>query len=78
MNKSKKITGEKKMKKGFAGIIVLFVGITIAIILVANVVLPVIFAADQTDWDAGTIAIYGVLGVALVAVLLLMVFGGKA
>ena len=66
------------MKKGFAGIIVLFVGITIAVILVSNVVLPVIFAADQTDWDAGTIAIYGVLGVALVAVLLLMVFGGKA
>jgi len=78
MNKSKKITGEKKMKKGFAGIIVLFVGITIAVILVSNVVLPVIFAADQTDWDPGTIAIYGVLGVALVAVLLLMIFGGRA
>lgn len=66
------------MKKGFAGIIVLFVGITIAVILVANVVLPTVFSANQTLWDTGTKAIWGVLGVALVAVLLLMVFGGKA
>lgn len=66
------------MKKGFAGIIVLFVGITIAVILVANVVLPTVFGANQTAWDTGTKAIWGVLGVALVAVLLLMVFGGKA
>ena len=78
MNESKKITGEKKMKKGFAGIIVLFVGITIAVILVTNVVLPTVFNANQTLWDPGTIAIWSVLGVALVAVLLLMIFGGRA
>jgi hypothetical protein len=66
------------MKHGFAGIIVLFVGITIAVILVANVVLPTVFGANQSTWDTGTKAIWGVLGVALVAVLLLMVFGGRA
>lgn len=66
------------MQKGFAGIIVLFVGITIAVILVANVVLPTVFGANQTLWDSGTKAIWGVLGVSLVAVLLLMVFGGRA
>jgi len=66
------------MKKGFAGIIILFVGITIAVILVANVVLPTVSEANKTGWDSGTTAIWGVLGVSLVAVLLLMIFGGKA
>jgi hypothetical protein len=66
------------MKKGFAGIIVLFVGITIAVVLVGNVVIPTLYNSRNSSWQAGTLAIWDVLPIALVAVLLLMVFGGKA
>ena len=64
-------------RKGFGGVIMLFVGITIAVILVANVVLPTVFGANKTGWDTGTTAMWGVIGIALVAVLLLMLFRGK-
>jgi hypothetical protein len=64
-------------KKGFGGIIMMFVGITIALVLVANVVMPTIFDANQTGWDAGTIAMWGILGIGMVAVVLLMLFRGK-
>ena len=65
------------MKKGFAGIIMLFIGIMIAIVIVANVLLPTVFTANQDGWDPGTKAIFNILGIALVAVLLLMIFSGK-
>lgn len=65
------------MKHGFDGIIYLFVGITIAIIMVANVVLPTIAGANTSEWDAGTAALWSILGLVVVAALVLMVFGGK-
>jgi len=58
--------------KGFAGIITLFIGITIAVIMVANVVLPTVFTANKTGWDAGSVALWGVLGIAIIAALILM------
>lgn len=65
------------MKKGFTGIVYLFVGLTIAVVLVASVVLPQVFGANQTLWDSGTKAIWSVLGISIVAALILMVFAGK-
>jgi len=56
--------------KGFIGIINLFVGMTIAVILVASVVLPQIATANQSGWDSSTIAIWGILGVVVVASLI--------
>lgn len=67
----------KNMKKGFTGIVYMFVGLTVAVVLVASVVLPQVFAANQTLWDTGTTAIWSVLGISIVAALILMVFGGK-
>jgi hypothetical protein len=65
------------MKKGFAGIIMLFVGLTIAIVLVSTVVLPQVFDTNTDTWDTGTIAMWSILGIAIVALLLLMIFKGK-
>ena len=45
------------MKHAFDGIIMLFVGITIAVVMVANVVLPQIFGVDNSTWDSGTRAL---------------------
>lgn len=59
---------------GFAGIIMLYVGLVIAVILVASVVLPTVFGANQTLWDTGTKAIWGILGLCIVASLIVMIF----
>jgi len=65
------------MKHGFDGIIMLFVGLAIAIIMVANVVLPTIAGVDTTDWDTGAAALWSIVGLVIVASLILMVFGGR-
>jgi len=65
------------MKHGFDGIIMLFVGITIAVVMIANVVMPAITGANQTGWDTGTVALWGILGLVVIAALILMVFGGR-
>jgi len=59
---------------GFAGIIMLYVGLTIAIVLVVNVVMPTIASANTTGWGTATIAIFGILGLSVIAGLILMVF----
>ena len=61
-------------RKGFAGILTLFVGLTIAIILVANVVMPTITGANKTGWDTGTTALWSILGLGVVASLIMMIF----
>jgi len=45
---------------------------------ITNVVLTYYQPASSDDWDAGTIAIWMVLGLAVVAALLLMVFKGRS
>lgn len=59
---------------GFAGIILLYVGLTIAIVLVVNVVMPTIAGANTTGWGTAAIAIFGVLGLSVIAGLIMMVF----
>jgi len=63
-------------KKGFAQIIALFVGITIGIVMVANVVLPTVFLANKTAWDAGTIAMWSIVGISVVALMILLMYRG--
>lgn len=59
---------------GFAGVILLYVGLTIAVVLVATVVLPQIFGVNQTTWDTGTKAVWAILGLCVVASLIVMIF----
>lgn len=60
------------MKKGFAKIIVLFVGVTVAVVLVGNVVLDTIFTVDQTGWDTASIALWAVVPIVVIASLILI------
>jgi len=64
----------KGVKKGFSQIITTFVGLAIAIILTANVVMTTITGANTSGWDTGTLAIWGVLPIVVIASLLLMLF----
>lgn len=61
--------------KGFTNIIYLFVGLTLAIILVASVVIPTIVGVDTTNWTnfTGLVQIWSILPIVIVAGLLLMV-----
>lgn len=61
--------------KGFSNIVYLFVGLTLAIILVANVVIPTITGVNTSGWTSytGLTQIWGVLPLVIVAGLLLMV-----
>jgi amino acid transporter len=60
-------------KKGFSAIITTFIGLAIAIVLVANVVMPTLMGANTSGWSTGTLAIWGVLPIVVIAGLLLMV-----
>lgn len=60
------------MKKGFAKIIVLFVGVTVAVVLVGNVVLDTIFSVNQTGWDTASIALWAVVPIVVIASLILI------
>jgi hypothetical protein len=64
------------MAKGFAQIIALFVGITISVVMVANVVLPTVFGANKTTWDTGTIAMWTIVGISVVALMILLMYRG--
>lgn len=61
--------------KGFSNIVYLFVGLTLAIILVANVVIPTIVGTNTSGWTSytGLTQIWGILPLVIVAGLLLMV-----
>jgi len=59
--------------KGFSGIITLFIGITIAAVLVANVVMPTVAGANKTTWDTGSVALWSVVGIAVIAAFILMI-----
>lgn len=60
--------------KGFTGIVMLYIGLAVAVIMVVSVVMPVIVAANTTLWGAPAIAIFGVLGMSVIASLVMMVF----
>jgi hypothetical protein len=58
----------------FDGIIMLFVGLTIAVVLVGSVVMPIIYGTDTTGWDTAVITFFTVLlPIVVVAALLLIV-----
>lgn len=63
------------MKHGYSKIVSLFIGITIAIILVGNVVMPTLFGVNTTTWDAGTVALWGVIGIVVAAAIVGMIAG---
>lgn len=46
------------------------IGLVVLIILVATVVMPQIVSANTTDWDAGSIALWSVAGLVLIAVVI--------
>lgn len=73
--KTNKNKEEVTKMKGFTNIIYLFVGLTLAIILVANVVIPTIVGVDTSGWASftGLTQIWGILPIVIVAGLLLMV-----
>jgi len=60
--------------KGFAGIIAVFVGLTLAIILAANVVIPTVTNANTSGWPYGATAMWGILPLVIIAGILLMMF----
>ena len=58
----------------FGGVITLFVGLTIAIVLVGEVVIPTIYSTNTTTWDSAVVTFYTVLlPIVVVAALLLIV-----
>ena len=58
----------------FGGIIMLFVGLTVAIVLVGSVVIPVIYNTSTTGWNSAVVTFYTVLlPIVTVAALLLIV-----
>lgn len=63
--------------KGFTNIIYLFVGLAIAIILVANVVMPVITSVNTSGWSSytGLTALWGIVPIVVIAGLVLMILG---
>ena len=61
-------------KKGFVGIITKIIGLAIGLVMIANVAIPQVFNANTTAWDAGTIAIWNVIGIALAGYAVMMIF----
>ncbi len=58
----------------FGGVITLFVGLTIAIVLVGEVVIPTIYNTSTAGWDTAVVTFYQVLlPIVVVAALLLIV-----
>lgn len=64
----------KALKKKGQGMIEGVIMLTIFIIVTANVLLPRIFATNTSTWDAGTVALWGTLGIIVVAGILLVVY----
>ena len=61
------------MRHGFAQLIVGIVAIVIAIILIVNVVMPTVKGANTTTWSASEVAVYGVVGIVVIAGIILLV-----
>ena len=58
----------------FTGIITLFVGLTIAIVLVGDVVLSTIYSTNTTGWSTAVVTFFTVLlPIVVVAALLLII-----
>lgn len=58
----------------FGGIITLFVGLTVAIVLVGSVVIPIVYSTNTGGWDPAVTTFYTVLlPIVIVAALLLLV-----
>ena len=58
----------------FGGIITLFVGLTVAIVLVGSVVIPIVYSTNTSAWDPAVQTFYTVLlPIVIVAALLLLV-----
>jgi hypothetical protein len=58
----------------FDGIIMLFVGLTVAVVLVGSVVIPTIYGVNTSGWDSAVVTFFTVLlPIVVVAALLLIV-----
>jgi len=58
----------------FGGIITLFVGLTVAVVLVGSVVIPIVYSTNVSGWDPAVKTFYMVLlPIVIVAALLLLV-----
>jgi len=66
-----------KDERGFTNLIIGVVGLVIAIILYTTVVLPIVLLTNKSGWDPASIAMYGVLPIALIGSLIAMVLGSK-
>lgn len=62
-------------KKGFSGIVRLFVGITLAVVLAANVAIPTITGVNTTNWSTGARALWLIVDLAVVVLIILTVLG---
>jgi len=62
-----------KAMKGFTAIITTFVGLTIAIVLVTSVVLPQVFNANTSGWDAASVAMWGIVPIVIIAGVILYI-----
>ena len=67
---------ENTHSKGFSDIVNFALGIAILVILIATVVMPQIFGANQTTWDSNTKTIWAVLGVGVAIAVLVYIFSG--
>lgn len=61
------------MKKGFVNLIVGIIAIVIAIILIANVVMPTVKTANTTGWTTSELAMWGIVGIVVIAGVILLV-----
>jgi hypothetical protein len=58
----------------FDGIITLFVGLTVAVVLVGSVVIPTIYSTNQSGWAPSVVTFFTILlPIVVVAALLLIV-----
>lgn len=58
----------------FGGIVTLFVGLTIAVVLVGQVVIPTIYNTSTSGWDSAVVTFFQtLLPIVVVAALLLIV-----
>ena len=62
-----------KSKKGITGMITLYVGITVAVILVSSVVFPEIFNVNSTNWSTSAVSMWGVVPIVIIAGLVIMI-----
>lgn len=68
------MSNEAQKKHGFEGIVVGVIGFVILIVAITQVVYPQVFNVNKTNWDSGTSAIWGLLGIAIAGVAILAAF----